>query len=271
MRRLQIFLLLSFFSFNLYAGGQNDLNLSNLSYYDYSKKSYVGNETAFLKLVNELGVATAPKLLSPGSTLGQAGFELGLETSLTPINSNSDYWKNAVEGGRPSDILTIGSFRLRKGFPQSFEIGTSVSYIFLSQMFLGGVEAKWALNEGFYYLPDLAVRFAINRLFNAKDLDLTNGGIDAILSKTFGVGGFMQLTPYFAYSHIAIVTARKTISATPWEPRDNDQFTFNEKWQYNHRFFFGLKIKGNIITTYYEFALVPDVVNTHSFKLAADF
>ncbi len=278
MRIMPIVLLLVLFGFNLYAG-QNDLNLSGLSYYDYSKRAYVGDEEGFFRLANELGVALAPKLLSPGSSLGQAGFELGFETSLTPINSNADYWKKSVEGGRPSDMLTVGSFRLRKGFPQSFEVGTTVSYIFLSQMFLGGVEAKWSLNEGFYYLPDLGVRLAVNRLFNAKDMDLTNGSLDTILSKTFGLGGFMQLTPYFAYSYMTVITSRRTINATPWDSRDNggsslypvDQFTFDSKWQWNHRFFFGLKFKGHIVTAYYEFALVPDAVNSHSFKLAADF
>ncbi|MCX7945262.1 MAG: hypothetical protein N2746_12210 [Deltaproteobacteria bacterium] len=279
MKRLYLILVLLFFAPNIYGGFQNDLNLSGLSYFDYSRGVYVGDQASFYKLVNELGVAVAPKLLSPATTLGQAGFELGLETSITPINANASYWKRSVEGGRPSDTLTIGSFRLRKGFPYSFEVGTSVSYIFLSQMFLGGVELKWAVNEGFYYLPDLGLRLAINRLFNAKDLDLTNGGLDTIISKTFGVGGFLQLTPYFAYTYLTVVTSRRTINATPWDSRDNggstnypnDQFTFDSKWQWNHRFLFGLKIKGHIVTTYYEFALAPDAVNTHSFKIAADF
>lgn len=260
------------FVFNVYAG-QNDLNLAGLSYYDYTQRRYIGDDEAFYKLANELGVAIAPKLLSPASTLGQAGFELGLQTSLTPINSTANYWKKSVEGGQPSDMLTVGTFHLRKGFPQSFEVGTSVSYIFLSQMFLGGVEAKWSLNEGFYYVPDLGVRLAINRLFNAKDIDLTDGCLDVILSKTFGVGGFMQITPYFAYSYLYVITTRRTINATPWDNKDNDidQFTFDKKWQQNNRFFFGLKLKGHIVTAYYEFALVPDAVNSHSFKLAADF
>ncbi len=279
MRKVLILLSLVFISLNIYAA-QNDLNLSGLSYYDYAKRTYIGDEEAFYHLANELGVAIAPKLLSPGSSLGQAGFELGLETSLTPINASADYWKKSVEGGRPSDMLTVGSLHLRKGFPQSFEVGTTVSYIFLSMMFLGGVEAKWALIEGFYYLPDLSTRIAVNRLFNAKDMDLTNGGIDVILSKTFGLGGFMQLTPYFAYNYLYVITSRRTINATPYDSRDNgggtsgypvDQFAFDSKWLSNHRFFFGLKIKGHIVTAYYEFALAPDAVNSHSFKLAADF
>jgi hypothetical protein len=285
MKKYLLFYLVSSICLNAYAM-QNDINLSGLSYYDYSKRTYVGDREAFNKLANELGVAIAPKLLSPASSLGQAGFEIGIETSITPINSNADYWKKAVEGGNPSDSITVGSFRLRKGFPQSFEVGSTVSYIFLSQMFIGGVEAKWAAVEGFYYLPDIAARFSVNRLFNAKDLDLTDGGLDVILSKTFGVGGFMQITPYFAYTYLEVITSRKTINATPWDTRDNggtseypiDQFTLGEKdashsnnWQQNNRFIFGLKLKGHIITAYYEFALVPDVVNSHSFKLAADF
>ncbi|MGC8928260.1 MAG: hypothetical protein ACP5QK_10105 [Myxococcota bacterium] len=278
MRRYILTFCFLFFALNIYAG-QNDLNLSALSYYDYVQRRYVGDDEAFYKLANELGVAIAPKLLSPASTPGQAGFEIGVETSLTPINSTANYWKKSVEGGQPSDMLTVGTFHLRKGFPQSFEVGTSVSYIFLSQMFLGGLEAKWSLNEGFYYVPDLGVRFAVNRLFNARDIDLTTGNLDVILSKTFGVGGFMQITPYFAYSYLEVITSRRTINATPWDSRDNgggsgypvDQFTFDSKWQSNNRFFFGLKLKGHIVTTYYEFALVPDAVNSHSFKLAADF
>lgn len=278
MRKSLLSMLIIFATGDIYAA-QNDLNLAGLSYYDYVKGVYVGDSNAFYKLANELGVAIAPKLLTPASTLGQAGFELGLETSITPINSSTSYWKRSVEGGMPSDSLTTGSLHLRKGFPHSFEVGTRVSYIFLSQMFLGGVEAKWSLNEGFYYLPDLAARFSANRLFNAKDIDLTTGGIDGIISKTFGVGGFMQITPYFAYTYLQVITARRTINATTWDSRDNgggsgyplDQFTFDGKWQGNNRFTFGLKLKGHIVTTYYEFSLAPDVVNSHSFKLGADF
>ncbi len=278
MRRLILAILIIFSAYNINAA-QNDLNLAGLSYYDYVKRAYVGDSEAFYKLANELGTAIAPKLLSPASTLGEAGFELGLETSISPINSSESYWKKSVEGGKPSDMLTIGSLHLRKGFPHSIEIGTTVSYIFLSQMFIGGVEAKWAINEGFYYIPDLAVRFSVNRLFNAKDMDMTIGGIDGIISKTFGVGGFMQITPYFAYTYMDVITARRTINATPWDSRDNggssdypiDQFIFDKKWQQNNRFTFGLKLKGHIIAAYYEFSLAPDAVNSHSFKLAADF
>jgi hypothetical protein len=47
---------------------------------------------------------------------------------------------------------------VRKGFPFSFEAGTKINYITDSSMVVATVEAKWALNEGFIYFPDLGVR-----------------------------------------------------------------------------------------------------------------
>ena len=260
---------------------QNDLQLYQLSYFDKNANRYRPDQDSFNKLTNELGLAFAPKFLSPAATLGEAGFEVGFETSLTTINSGEAYWKNAVEGGTPPSMLTTGQFHLRKGLPQSFEVGTTVTYLFLSQMFAAGVEVKWAINEGFYYAPDVAVRGAVNRTFAARDLDLTTSGFDAAMSKTFGLFGTSQITPYAGYSMALVWASSHVVNATPGEPRDDgpnkwglpvDQFVFDQNLTLNDRIFFGLRYKAAIAVIGYEFMMALEAgIQTHSFKLAIDF
>src|SRR5439155_22349119 len=85
---------------------------------------------------------------------------------------------------------------VRKGLPWSFEIGTKVGWIDRSDMAVATLEAKWAGNEGFAYLPDVAVRFHATRLFNTRDFELGAGGLDFSVGKKFAIGGMITLTPY---------------------------------------------------------------------------
>ena len=48
-------------------------------------------------------------------------------------------------------------------------------------------EVKWAINEGFAYLPDLGVKVSATRLFNAAELNLTALGVDLGIGKQFAL------------------------------------------------------------------------------------
>ena len=186
-----------------------------------------------------------------------------------------------TEGWARPSMLTTGQIHFRKGLPQSFEVGTTITYLFLSQMFSAGAEVKWSLIEGFYYVPDLCVRGAVNRTFATRDIDLTTAGFDGALSKTFGLFGTPQLTPYAGYSMGVVWASSRVINATPGESRDYgpntvglpvDQFVFNQVITANHRIFGGLRFKAAVAVIGYEImmALEPGI-QTHSFKLAVDF
>jgi hypothetical protein len=62
------------------------------------------------------------------------------------------------------------------------------------------VELKWALNEGFTYLPDIAVRGHLSKLINGRELDLTVGGVDLGIGKRFALAGTVTLTPYVGWN-----------------------------------------------------------------------
>jgi hypothetical protein len=157
-----------------------------------------------------------------------------------------------------------------------------ISYTFNSQMYAAGAELKWALNEGFYYVPDFAVRAAVNRVMGSRDIDLVVGSIDLTVSKTFGLFGVSKITPYLGYNMALVWAGSHVISATPTDLRDDpgsqgtlglrlDEFVFSQEFIFNNRGFLGLIFNVSVATVAYEFMFAADSLYSHSFKLAFDF
>lgn len=149
----------------------------------------------------------SPPKLSPAETLGYSGFYIGVEGSLTPRPLGREAEERWLRGN-PSDevqrVVWNPGIHIRKGLPFSFELGSRVSFLILSELVTLGGEVKWSLFEGFRtgwkgYLPDLAVRGQIARVLGQSDVDITLAGLDASLSYAFGLGGTIVLTPYLGY------------------------------------------------------------------------
>src|SRR6516162_722254 len=87
----------------------------------------------YRSLMSELGVAVAPRLMTPADTLGYAGFQFSAELGVTKIHNDARYW-DGVAGVTPSNpmaqradpyLTTVGGY-VRKGllFPlPAFEFG----------------------------------------------------------------------------------------------------------------------------------------------------
>ncbi|MEO1271753.1 MAG: hypothetical protein AAFX99_26980 [Myxococcota bacterium] len=141
----------------------------------------VPDEDAFRSLSRDMGLIFAPRILSPAETLGQAGFDIGAAVSVSTVDSNAEHWR-ALRGGDNPGAFTTGQIFVRKGLPFSFELGGELSYLFESETFAVGTDLKWALNEGFLFLPDFAVRVAANNVVGNPDMNLTNVGLDLTIS-----------------------------------------------------------------------------------------
>ena len=172
------------------------------------------DQGAFRELAREFGLAMAPTLLAPAETLGYAGFYLGLEGTLTTINSSSsdrnNVWFRGTEDQNPDSVLFVPSIHVRKGLPFSFELGTSVSYVAATEQVLIGADIRWAILEGYRtgwkaYFPDIAVRGAVNRLMGDDEMDLTVWSIDVSLSHPFSISGMMTITPYLGYQFVQTI------------------------------------------------------------------
>ncbi|HOX43968.1 MAG TPA: hypothetical protein PK668_10220 [Myxococcota bacterium] len=232
----------------------------------------------FESLMIELGHITAPVFLAPAETLGLNGFAIGFEGTVAPIEGGAAYWTEVTEG-KPADVVFIPRVHVRKGLPFSFEIGTQLAYVPESEMFVVGAELKWALNEGFFFVPDIAVRLSINHTIGPKEFELTTGGWDVSISHPFGLGGMVSLTPYAGYnmlfvhssSHVVLDTHLVVDPATD-VPRT---YVYNEvSWDDHmfHRFMVGARLTTFIFQFAVEgvFALDPQI-NIFNFLVGMDF
>ncbi len=166
-------------------------------------------------------VMTSANLMPP-ETLGHAGFSLNAELSVIglPTPGREDGQVTIPTEGTPTNPLLLPSVHVRKGLPFSFELGARVGWIDRSDMFTATGEVKWAVNEGFTWLPDIAVRAHVTRLMGNKDFDLTAGGLDFGVGKQFPLGGMVTLTPYGGLDLTGVAASTDTLDFNQSRARD---------------------------------------------------
>lgn len=169
-------------------------------FYDASapSTSQIKND-AIKSLMREIGLAIGPRSLGPIASQGALGVDAGYEIGLSGANSNADYWKRGVE--TPSDSLVSHSFHVRKGWPQSLQLGTSVTHLADSNLYAAGVEVQMSLIDGFRYIPDFGVRASASAVLGNSRMDFVQGAADVAMSKSFGVAGVAAIQPWLGYSY----------------------------------------------------------------------
>ena len=228
-------------------------------------------------LASELGVVLAPHLLTPADTIGFSGFQFTVDYSTTTIDDTAPYWR-ALQGSPdptgtmglsngPATMRTVGMF-VRKGmwFPvPSAELGAGAVHLVDSHTWTGQLYAKVALHEGYHDLPlpSLAVRGAVSRMMNQRELDLTIASLDIAISKHFGIGGTWRFDPFAGWNVLMIVPRSEVIDPTPnidpLKPGNEmdslNNFVFKDQSTiYRQRFLFGAKMK------YYVFQLTLEAI-----------
>ena len=158
----------------------------------------------FASLSNQVALAMSSALLQPGSTTGHSGFDVAFEGSYSRVDDAAVgtpalgfYTRPWPTASTPNWLMTSG-IHVRKAFPFSFEMGGRLTYLGMTSYFAAQGEAKWALNEGFDYFPDVAVRAAYTRLFGNTYWNLDATDLDVLVSKRWGVSSVTSLTPYLA-------------------------------------------------------------------------
>lgn len=248
----------------------NDLVLSRLATVTTDNMGaatgVIPHNAEFRALASQLGVALAPRNLTPADTLGFGGFEVSMDAASTSIDASGSYWRartGAMDNAgnnraTPSSLGTVGMFA-RKGmwFPiPSFEMGGGAVHLLDSGIWAAQFYAKFALHEGYHQLPlpSLAVRGSVSRMMRQRELDLTVPAIDVLASKQFSIAGTWRLEPYAAWNLLVIVPRSEVIDPTPHiDPLRGDNakdgllnFVFSDQDPIlRHRFAFGAKATVN--------------------------
>lgn len=237
---------------------------------DYELKNF-GTKTAngidkdaagFENFVGDLALALHPKFAGPAMSTGSLGMEFGYILSITDIQEQADHWTKPVES--PEDLLLGSQFYARKGLPYGFELGGILSHLHGSNIWAVGIELKWAFVEGHKYAPDFALRTHVNTLLGNRDLVMITSGGEFIVSKAFGIGGLIQLTPFAGYQ-LTYVHARSHVLGL-FDVGDLKPATFILPTRdfVRHRGFLGLKVLAGIVDVSFEAAL-GDVMS-YSFR-----
>ncbi len=202
---------------------------------DRSGQTLRPDNAAWSRLVTQLSPVLMPAVLAPVTTSGPMGFDLALQTNITGIDADAEYWENGTRGHGPaaqdtcvgsnrfvSSVLTSNRLSVAKGLPMGITLGAEVGRIWNTSLWTVGGNLKWALIEGYrqWALPDFALRAAANALVGDSQLSMVALAADAIVSKTIVVARAMQIAPYagggvgFAFASSDLIDLTPNIDAT---------------------------------------------------------
>ncbi len=213
-----------------------------------------GANNKFRAFIRQMGAAITSTSLMPAETLGASGFMIGAELSVLTFGNAALPTTRAY-----TPPLLLPSLHLRKGLPFSFELGARTGWIQKSRMWLMTGELRWALSEGFVYVPDVSVRAHVSKLMNSRNFDLVAGGIDVSIGKQFALAGMITLTPYAGWnivfsgagtSTVDFRASRGLAAAEVTTDQFTDIYVFEQVRPFensHHRFYGGFRFIGGIL------------------------
>jgi hypothetical protein len=186
----------------------------------------------FAMLSTELALSLSSALLQPAATVGHSGFAFDVEAAYTQVHKDEvgtnvfpsppaaadfprNYWPTHTK--TPTGLL-VPSFHVRKALPYSLELGGRVLYLSQSSYFAAQVTGKWAIQEGYAMIPDVAVLVAHTIFLGQKDLKLSSTDFTLLVSKRFGVNAALSLTPYLAARLLRVQAGSHPIGYAPDAP-----------------------------------------------------
>ncbi len=219
----------------------------------------------FRAFARRLGAAMTSTNLAPPETLGHSAFAISAELSVVDFQGATA--ATQMPTVRPIDgAVLLPSIHIRKGLPWSFELGVRAAWWEKSRMGTGTLELKWALNEGFTYLPDIGVRGFVTKILNSRDFDVTAGGLDLGIGKQFAVAGMVTLTPYFGWNLTFVGASTGNVDFNPSRTlaeADKPNAQFEDYYVYdsvlaanntNNRFYGGFRFIAGVVMLGFEFS-----------------
>jgi hypothetical protein len=220
---------------------------------------------AFRAFSKRLAAAITSVNLMPPETLGHSAFAISAELSVVDFQGSTA--ANQIPTLRPiSGPVLLPSIHIRKGLPWSFELGVRAAWFEKSRMGTGTLELKWAINEGFTYLPDICVKGSITKILNSRDFDVTAGGLDLGIGKQFAIAGMVTLTPYLGWNLTFVGASTGNVDFNPnrsLAEADQPNAQFTDYYVFdsvlaatntNNRFYGGFRFIAGVVMLGFEFS-----------------
>lgn len=146
-------------------------------------------QAEFKLLSEDLSSSLSYKALVPTEPLGWAGFDIGLEMTVTDLQ-NPDLFDDASSNSVPS-ALVMPKIHFHKGLPGRVDLGVFVGKIPATSIELTGFEVRYALVEGGAIAPAVGLSATYTTLAGIDQLDVVSRGLELSISKDLAVA-----TPY---------------------------------------------------------------------------
>ncbi len=164
-------------------------------------------QTDFHNLSEDLGSALSYKPVTPSTTLGITGFDIGIDVTQTQLAKSAYLWPTITGSSTSINNLYIPKLYVEKGLPFGFDIGGFYSAVPNSNIKLWGGELRYAILDGGLVTPTIGVRAAYTKLTGVSILSLDTRSVDISISK-----GIALLTPY---AGAGVVWTNSTANGVP--------------------------------------------------------
>lgn len=154
------------------------------------------SQSAFRNLAGDLGAALSYKGVTPNTSLGVLGFDVGIEATQTSVEHASAF--RAAGAGGPSNLF-VPRLHLHKGLLAGLDVGAFVGGASDVGATILGLDLRYAIVPDSLAGPGVSVRASATRATGMGDLRLDTTALDLMVSKAFAI-----VTPYAGAGAVSV-------------------------------------------------------------------
>ena len=181
------------------SGMAGNLDLTQLT-------AIAGNPQAnFRALSEDLGSALSYKALTPPTSLGWTGFDIGVESTFTQMSKSENILKTLT--GTSIATTPVPKLHVYKGLPFDIDVGAFISQVPSTNIQLVGGEIRYGLLPGSMALPAVGIRAAMTRLSGVDKFSFDTSSLDISISK-----GFLMFTTYAGAGMVMVNSSTSAVA-----------------------------------------------------------
>jgi len=164
------------------------------------------SQSDFHSIANDLTATLGFKPLTPTTTLGPLGFDIGAAVSSTTLSNKAAFQHATTSGDSPYSSVPVGMLRVEKGLLFGIDVGAEYGKVPNSNVTVSGASIRYALLDGNIALPTIGIRASYTQMAGVDQMKFSTSGADISISK-----GFLMATPYAGIGVIRGIASAQNI------------------------------------------------------------
>ncbi|MFM2397266.1 MAG: hypothetical protein RLZZ144_516, partial [Pseudomonadota bacterium] len=166
----------------------------------------------------DLGSALSYKALTPPTSLGWTGFDIGVEATYTQM-AKSEATLKTLTGGTSVPGMIIPKLHAYKGLPFDIDVGAFISQEPTTGIQVTGAEIRYGILPGSMALPAIGLRAAMTQLSGVDKLSFSTTSVDLSISK-----GFLMFTPYAGVGLVMVNSSTSAVTGINSESFNQNKY-----------------------------------------------